>query len=140
MAGRTRGVTGYLRPTMYEQDYEHQIPPELRRDLLDLLSMEKVVWSGRLGDLKFLDRLYDLENLPSDDGRFAAFEIDESLVAVGSVAVGDVAGEGVRERVPVEVVGVLDDELADRQEVALDAVEITRRSASERARCCSRRP
>jgi hypothetical protein len=54
----------------------------------------------------------------------SAFEIDEALVAVRSVAVGDVAGEGVGECVPIEVVGVLDDELADRQEVALDAVEV----------------
>ncbi len=54
----------------------------------------------------------------------AAFENDEALVAVLAVAVGDVAGQGVGEGVPVEVVGVLDDELADRQEVALDAVQI----------------
>jgi hypothetical protein len=52
----------------------------------------------------------------------AAFEVDEALGAVRAVAVGDVAGEGVVEGVPVEVVGVLDDELTDRQEVALDAV------------------
>jgi hypothetical protein len=56
---------------MFERTDEQQIPRELRRDLLDLLSMENVVWSGRLGDLKFLDRLYDLEDLPSGDGRFA---------------------------------------------------------------------
>jgi transposase len=51
----------------------------------------------------------------------AAFEFDQALVAVGSVAVNDVASKRVREGVPVEVVGVVDDELADRQEVALDA-------------------
>jgi hypothetical protein len=56
---------------MFERTDEQQITRELRRDLLDLLSMENVVWSGRLGDLKFLDRLYDLEDLPSGDGRFA---------------------------------------------------------------------
>jgi hypothetical protein len=47
----------------------------------------------------------------------AVFEVCEALVAVGSVAVGEVACEGVGEGVPVQVVGVLDDELADRQEV-----------------------
>lgn len=52
------------------------------------------------------------------------FEVDEALVAVRSVAVGEVACEGVGECVPVQVVGVLDDELADRQEVALDAVQV----------------
>jgi hypothetical protein len=44
----------------------------------------------------------------------SAFEVDEAFVAVRAVAVGDVAGQRVRERVPVEVIGVLDDELADR--------------------------
>jgi hypothetical protein len=42
----------------------------------------------------------------------AVFEVDDPLVAVGAVAVGDVAGQRVGEGVPVEVVGVLDDELA----------------------------
>ncbi|MDX6720550.1 MAG: hypothetical protein QOJ63_2804 [Solirubrobacteraceae bacterium] len=54
----------------------------------------------------------------------AAFEVDEALVAVRAVAVGDVAGEREREGVPVAVVGVLDDELADRQEMTFDAVQI----------------
>jgi len=35
-----------------------------------------------------------------------------------------VVGEGVAECVPVEVVGVADDELAERGEVALDRVEV----------------
>jgi predicted TIM-barrel fold metal-dependent hydrolase len=41
-----------------------------------------------------------------------------------AVAVGDVAGERECEGVPVEVVGVADDELADRREVALDGVQV----------------
>ena len=55
---------------MVEPFYEAQIPREVRRDILDMLSMENVAWSGRLGDLKFLRRLYDLEALPSGDRRF----------------------------------------------------------------------
>jgi hypothetical protein len=43
---------------------------------------------------------------------------------VFAVAVGDVSGECAREGVPVEVVGVADDELADRGEVALDGVQV----------------
>jgi hypothetical protein len=47
---------------------------------------------------------------------------DEAAVAVFAAAVGDVAGERERERegAPVDVVGVGDDELADRREVAFD--------------------
>lgn len=54
----------------------------------------------------------------------SSFEVEDALVAVRAVAVADVAREGVVEGVPVQVVGVLDDELADRLEVALDAVEV----------------
>jgi len=50
----------------------------------------------------------------------SVFGGDEAVVAVFAVAVGDVAGERECEGVPVEVVGVGDDELADRCEVALD--------------------
>jgi hypothetical protein len=52
------------------------------------------------------------------------FEEADALGAVGAVAVLDVAGQGQREGVPVEVVGVVDDELGDREEVALDGVEV----------------
>lgn len=41
----------------------------------------------------------------------ASLEVDDALVAMGAVAVGDVAAQGVVGGVPVQVVGVLDDEL-----------------------------
>src|SRR3954447_15415838 len=52
-----------------------------------------------------------------------AFCGDEALVAVGAVAVADVVGHGLGQGVPAVVVGVVDDELADAPEVALDAVQ-----------------
>src|SRR5579859_4832220 len=54
----------------------------------------------------------------------AGFGGGDAAVAVGAVAVGDVAGEREREGVPARVVGVGDDELADHGEVALDGVQI----------------
>jgi hypothetical protein len=45
------------------------------------------------------------------------------LVAVGAVAVADVVGHRFGQLVPIGVVGVVDDELADAPEVAFDAVE-----------------
>jgi hypothetical protein len=54
----------------------------------------------------------------------AVFGDDESAVAVIAVAVGHVAGEREREALPVGVVGVGDDELRERGEVALDGVEV----------------
>jgi hypothetical protein len=47
----------------------NRITEVTKRDLLDLLSA--VSWSGRLGEIDFLSRLYDLEELPSNDRRFA---------------------------------------------------------------------
>ena len=41
-----------------------------RQKILDGLMIEKVNWSGTLGDVDFLGRLYDLTALPSDDSRF----------------------------------------------------------------------
>src|SRR5207253_4481567 len=54
----------------------------------------------------------------------SCFGSGDSAVAVVAVAVADVVGERVSECVPVEVVGICDDELGERGEVALDRVEV----------------
>lgn len=41
-----------------------------RRRLFDVLSIGKVAWSGRLEEVQFLSRLYDLDALASTDRRF----------------------------------------------------------------------
>jgi hypothetical protein len=41
-----------------------------RRDIFDTITMEHVVWSGRLEEPDFLDRIYDLADMRSTDGRF----------------------------------------------------------------------
>src|SRR6266540_3747920 len=48
----------------------------------------------------------------------------DAAVAVVAVSVADVVGERVCEGVPVEVVGVCDDELGQRGEVIFDRVEV----------------
>lgn len=40
-----------------------------RRSLFDELRLEKINWSGRLGESDFLARVFDLEKLPSNDDR-----------------------------------------------------------------------
>ena len=50
--------------------------------------------------------------------------LEASPAPFGVVAVADVVGHGEREVVPVEVVDVLDDELADGAEMALDPVQV----------------
>jgi hypothetical protein len=41
-----------------------------RRNILQILRSEGVDWSGRLDDVDFLKRIYDLDRLPSHDHRF----------------------------------------------------------------------
>ena len=41
-----------------------------RQNIIDGLKIHQVPWSGRLEEVEFLERLYDLESLPSTDSRF----------------------------------------------------------------------
>jgi hypothetical protein len=41
-----------------------------RRDIFDYLSLEKIAWHGRLDETGFLERIWDLGDLPSTDSRF----------------------------------------------------------------------
>ncbi len=47
-----------------------------RRDIVDALQEEGVAWRGRLDEVAFLSRLFDLSNLPSTDSRFEDAEGD----------------------------------------------------------------
>ncbi len=46
-----------------------EITPVTRRDIFDFLREEAGPWWGRLSEIGFLDRLYDLGALPSTDSR-----------------------------------------------------------------------
>ena len=46
------------------------IPRHSRQEIFDVLRVEKACWSGQLDEVEFLQRLYDLDALPSTDGRF----------------------------------------------------------------------
>lgn len=41
-----------------------------RRDIIDAIRVDGVVWHGRLEEAEFLGRIFDLERLPSTDSRF----------------------------------------------------------------------
>jgi AbiJ N-terminal domain 3 len=54
-------------------DWRHakgDLTREVRQNIIDGLRLENVRWSGRLEEVEFLQRLYDLKTLPSTDGRF----------------------------------------------------------------------
>lgn len=44
---------------------------EVRREILEGLNAERVNWHGNLNELDFLQSLYDLEQLPSNDSRYS---------------------------------------------------------------------
>jgi HEPN domain-containing protein len=42
-----------------------------RSNIFDALRLSKVIWSGALGEVEFLERIFDLKSMPSTDGRFS---------------------------------------------------------------------
>jgi predicted ATPase len=52
------------------------IPRYVRQNILDGLKIEKVKWWGELNDTAFLNRIYNLKSLPSEDSRFKNAEED----------------------------------------------------------------
>lgn len=42
----------------------------VRRNIIDGLKLDGVAWAGRLADVEFLERIFDLRQLPSTDSRF----------------------------------------------------------------------
>lgn len=47
------------------------VSPVVRGNILDGLRIDNVSWFGKLGDVEFLQRIYDLTKLPSRDSRFS---------------------------------------------------------------------
>jgi len=53
-----------------------ELPREVRQDIIDFFRMEQLCWSGLLDEVEFLQRLYDIESLPSTDSRFKSASSD----------------------------------------------------------------
>lgn len=54
----------------YGEKIKNQISEVTRRNIFDFLRVEGVRWSGRLEEIDFLSRMFDLAKLPSSDSRF----------------------------------------------------------------------
>jgi AbiJ N-terminal domain 3/Abortive infection C-terminus len=52
------------------RETQESVSREIRQNIIDGLNLEKVAWSGRLEEVEFLQRLFDLQSLPSHDARF----------------------------------------------------------------------
>ena len=65
--------------TSIEPDWREQageISTTARRNIFDGLKLDGVSWSGRLNDVEFLGRIFDLQSLPSEDSRYATASAD----------------------------------------------------------------
>ena len=47
-----------------------EIPQQTRQDIIEYMIIAKIDWFGRLDEVDFLRRIYDLDSLPSHDYRF----------------------------------------------------------------------
>ena len=47
-----------------------ELPQTVRRNIVDGLRIDNIPWAGRLEEVEFLGRFFDLEKLPSTDERF----------------------------------------------------------------------
>lgn len=47
-----------------------EVSQVVRRNIVDGLRIDNVAWAGRLDEVEFLERIYDLQTLPSQDSRF----------------------------------------------------------------------
>ena len=52
------------------RDGDTNIPRQVRANILDGLRLENIQWHGCVDQVEFLNRLYDLQKLPSYDNRF----------------------------------------------------------------------
>lgn len=47
-----------------------KISKQTRTNIIDIIKIEKIYWAGNLDEIKFLNRMFDLQKLPSNDSRF----------------------------------------------------------------------
>lgn len=48
-----------------------ELAKAVRRNIIDGLRIERIAWAGQLGEVEFLERIFDLRSLPSNDSRFS---------------------------------------------------------------------
>jgi AbiJ N-terminal domain 3 len=59
-----------VQPQPEWRETDDSVSREVRQNIIDGLKLEDVRWSGRLDEVEFLQRLFDLQAMPSGDSRF----------------------------------------------------------------------
>lgn len=49
---------------------KNDVSRSIRQNIIDGLKIDNIPWNGRLNEVEFLQRVFDLEHLPSNDSRF----------------------------------------------------------------------
>ena len=62
--------TPKIEPRPEWRENNNDVSYETRRNIVDGFQIDNMFWGGRLNDVEFLERLYDLESLPSYDNRY----------------------------------------------------------------------
>lgn len=76
--GKITPVTPEARRVFDEAASGRSISEITRRNIFDAIRVENVNWAGRLSEVEFLGRLYDLNRVPSSDHRFKTVNGDIS--------------------------------------------------------------
>lgn len=63
-------ISPKLEPKENWRDRGSDLSRHTRQEIVDALRIEKIWWAGQLDEVEFLQRLYDLDSLPSKDSRF----------------------------------------------------------------------
>ena len=63
-------ITPKVLPNPEWRHSSNDVSRPTRQNIIDGLILNNVAWSGRLEEVEFLERLYDLKSLPSFDSRF----------------------------------------------------------------------
>lgn len=74
--GKITAITPEARPVFKKPSAARGISEITRRNILDVLRVGGISWAGRLSEVEFLSRLFDLEGLPSHDPRFKSAKRD----------------------------------------------------------------
>ncbi len=74
--GRITPITPEALKVFEETQSDRSISEITRRNIFDAIHDENIAWWGRLSEVEFLSRLYDISSLPSHDHRFSSASED----------------------------------------------------------------
>jgi hypothetical protein len=63
-------ISPAVQPQPEWRDTDQGVSREIRQNVIDGLKLDNVSWSGKLEEVEFLERLFDLQAMPSGDPRF----------------------------------------------------------------------